>query len=179
MPPRTARETPASVFCPQKARVGMIARRGPAQGQFFWGRAVPPPPTSSHPKAWKRGLPSPATTRAPQMGEAAFRVQRGSTVPNCSARPPGQAQAAGRGHVVTRPCLLTRPQTCWSRASLLGQVASGLSSPSLSISEDLLDSLGDQRETGEPGRGPSTPARPFPTGLVILLKSSQVWLQKP
>ena len=113
------------------------------------------------------------------MGEAAFRVQRGRTVPNCSARPPGQAQAAGRGHVVTRPCLLTRPQTCWSRASLLGQVASGLSSPSLSISEDLLDSLGDQRETGEPGRGPSTPARPFPTGLVILLKSSQVWLQKP
>lgn len=155
-------------FPPSEGEGGHDRQAGASPGQFFWGRAVPLPPTSSHPKAWKRGLPSPASTRAPQMGEAAFRVQRGSTVPNCSARPPGQARATGRGHVVTRPCLLTQPQTCWSRASLLRQVASGLSGPSLSISEDLLESLGDQRETGEPGRSPSTPARPSPTGLTIL-----------
>nr|XP_031533539.1 uncharacterized protein LOC107034794 [Vicugna pacos] len=91
------REPPAFVFGLQKVRTGTLTWLGLVQGEFFGDRAALPS-TSSHPKAWKPGLPSLACLhRAPQMGETAFRSQKGSIVLNCSAR-----GGSGRGHVVTR-----------------------------------------------------------------------------
>lgn len=152
--------------------------RGRSRGSSIGAR--PSPQTSSHPKAWKRELPSPASARAPQMGEAVFRSQRGSIVLNCSAR----AQAAGRGHMVTRAIPPDPAPDHWSRASLLGQVASGLSGPGLTIKSGPHGVLGrpeSERGAGAATQhhpsssipwpeasGPPAPAQPFPTSLITL-----------
>lgn len=105
------REPPALVSGPRKVRVGAIPWPGPIQEQFLPGARRSPPPlpgASSHPEAWRRGLPSPTHTVLPVPGPSRWGAGRGpsgqreeatSSVVLCGAHSSGPA--AGRGHVVT------------------------------------------------------------------------------
>lgn len=105
------REPPALVSGPRKVRVGAIPWPGPIQEQFLPGARRSPPPlpgASSHPEAWRRGLPSPTHAVLPVPGPSRWGAGRGpsgqreeatSSVVLCGAHSSGPA--AGRGHVVT------------------------------------------------------------------------------
>lgn len=101
-----------------------------------WSQAVPPttarrflPPRSLETRTSLSHPRSPPCARAQQMGgrAGAFRAERGSNELSRSVRGPQLrpgCRKRPRGH--QRHSFLACPQTCSSRASLLGQVASDL-----------------------------------------------------
>lgn len=144
--------------------MGRSLGEGRSRGSSLWARQSPT--TSSHPKAWKQGLPSPthaalASARTQQMGEAAFRLRKGSSIFNCSVWGPRlRPRAAGRGHVVTRaiplslsPDPLEQSTPPWARGFR----------PQRLFPPHQMKSLGTDRVEREPGSSAHHPSSSTPS----------------